>query len=100
MTEDHPLLVAARNAFQRGFGASIHIMPTDAPPFVIDGGGEVCAVVPTTLRPPDCEWRASSETLMRIFGGGRALDGAYLSGRLSIAGDMSVMARLVLEGPQ
>jgi hypothetical protein len=34
---------------------------------------------------------------LRIFEGGRALESAYLSGRLRIAGDISVMTRLQME---
>ena len=42
----------------------------------------------------DCVWRGARETLQRALVNARAFDSAYLSGRLSIAGDMSVMARL------
>ncbi len=101
MTAGDPLAVAAAAAFKRGFGATLRIEPAHAASFDIDGRGEFCVIVPSppTVR-PDCVWSASAETLMRIFSGGRALESAYLSGRLRIAGDMSVMARLILESPQ
>ena len=101
MTDTNPLIPAAAGAFRRGFGAILRIDPTDGAAFDVDGRGDACLIA--AARPeiaPACIWRANSETLMRIFGGGRALESAYLSGRLSIAGDMSVMARLVLESPR
>ncbi len=100
MTESAALRAAASAAFRRGFGAVLRIDPDDSAPFDIDGRGESCAITAPADAAPACVWRADSETLMRIFSGGRALESAYLSGRLSIAGDMSVMARLVLESPR
>jgi hypothetical protein len=91
------LLPAAAAAFKRGFGAVLRIIPADAPPFDVDGRGEDCVLTPSSGVAPACVWRANADTLLRIFGGGRALESAYLSGRLMIAGDMSVMARLTLE---
>ncbi len=88
----------AASAFKDGFGGVLRIEPSDGPSFIIDGRSEICEVgpaAPDTIA--DCGWRAATETLIRIFEGGRALEGAYLSGRLHISGDMSVMARLVLE---
>ena len=90
--------IAAARAFSEGFSGVIRIAPEGGVAFDIDGRGDRCAVVDAAPdRAPDCVWRASAETFTRIFDGGRALESAYLSGRLSIAGDMSVMARLVLE---
>lgn len=101
MTGENPLLTAAAAAFNRGFGAVLRIDATDSAPIDIDGRGETCAILPASAEAtPDCHWRANSETLLRAFAGGRALESAYLSGRLCIAGDMSVMARLVLESPR
>lgn len=88
----------ADKAFRTGFSGVIRISPDDGEPFDIDGRKEACAIVDAApARSPDCTWRAGAETLTRVFEGGRALESAYLSGRLSIAGDMSVMTRLVLE---
>lgn len=102
MTEPAPLLTAAAGAFQQGFGAVLEIAADGAPSFFIDGRGETCAVLAGAPggAAPSCLWRASPDTLARIFEGGRALESAYLSGRLKISGDMSVMARLILESPQ
>ncbi len=44
-----------------------------------------------------CKWYAAESTFHRIFDGGRHLSQAYMSGRLTISGDMAVMARLHLE---
>lgn len=97
MTIDHPLASGAKQAFRRGFGAILRIAPDGLAAFDVDGRGETCELRAATGQSPQCVWRASPETLTRIFEGGRALEGAYLSGRLKIAGDMSVMARLILE---
>lgn len=89
---------AAAKAFRTGFSGVIRISPDGGEPFDIDGRKDGCAIVDAALaHSADCTWRASVETLTRVLEGGRALESAYLSGRLSIAGDMSVMARLVLE---
>lgn len=88
----------ADKAFRTGFSGVIRISPDDGEPFDVDGRKEACVIVDAAPAcSPDCTWRAGVETLARVFEGGRALESAYLSGRLSIAGDMSVMARLVLE---
>lgn len=96
---DADIRAIASKAFRAGFSAVIRIEPEGGMSFDVDGRREICAVVDATPDfAPDCVWRANAETVARIFEGGRALESAYLSGRLSIAGDMSVMARLVLEG--
>lgn len=99
MTTPETLIAAAAGAFRKPFGAILEIAPDGAPAFYIDGRADPCAVI--AVRPdgalPECVWRASADTLARIFQGGRALESAYLSGRLKISGDMSVMARLIME---
>lgn len=97
MTASAKLADAAGAAFRKGFGAVLRVIPDGCIGFDVDGRGDVCKITPPLTSAPDCEWRASEETLARIFDGGRALESAYLSGRLRIAGDMSVMARLTLE---
>lgn len=101
MTAPDPLIAAAAGAFQNPFGAILEIAPEGAPAFFIDGRAAPCAVLaaPPAGAAAACVWRAGAETLARIFQGGRALESAYLSGRLKISGDMSVMARLILESP-
>jgi putative sterol carrier protein len=99
VTAAQTLIAAAAGAFRTGFGAVLEIAPDGASPFYVDGRGESCAVLagPPSNVQAACVWRAAPDTLARIFEGGRALESAYLSGRLKISGDMSVMARLVLE---
>ncbi len=41
-------------------------------------------------------WKGQRETLLRVLEGERPLAGAYVSGRLKIAGDLSVCARVSL----
>ncbi len=100
---DDALIDAAAKAFRRGFGGVIRIIATDGGAFDVDGRASDAVIGPPIADPAsapagaDCIWRASRETLMRIFEGGRALDSAFLSGRLRISGDMSVMGRLEME---
>ncbi len=95
---DSAIRAAAAGAFKAGFSGIIRIVPDGGVAFDIDGRTDNCAIVDARDEAaPDCVWSAGAETLMRIFEGGRALESAYLSGRLRIAGDMSVVARLVLE---
>lgn len=102
MISTDPLMTAAVGAFRQGFGAVLEIAAEGAAPFFVDGRGATCTVVAAApaSADPACVWRAAPDTLARIFEGGRALESAYLSGRLKISGDMSVMARLILESQQ
>ena len=104
MNTDASLSEGAASAFRAGFGAVLRIEPDVLGALVIDGRGETCRVLAAHeaagLPPPDATWRANADTLTEIFARRRALEAAYLSGRLQIAGDMSVMARLILEAPK
>ncbi|GAB4532213.1 MAG: hypothetical protein Kow00133_20610 [Amphiplicatus sp.] len=100
-----PLLAAARKAFSKPFSGVIRLEPEGNAPLWIDGRG---AAAQALTEDPGagqgesagaglCVWRASRDTLQRIFEGDRLLASAYASGEIAIAGDMSVMARLQME---
>lgn len=95
------LLKAARKAFSKPFGAVIRLEPEGGGVLWVDGRGAKAAVVGADPGvgpgPGLCVWRASRETLIRILEGERLLASSFVSGRLLVAGDMSVMARLQLE---
>lgn len=99
------LVKAAEAVFTTPFGGLIRLETEKGEaPLWIDGRS---APPRASWTPPDdaegaplCVWRASSDTLQHILEGERLLVGAYVSGRLSIAGDMSIMARLQLERGQ
>lgn len=99
---DDALIENARTVFTNPFGGVIRIETEGGPAFHVDGRGEQVSISRPAPADEDahgegrCVWRASRETLTRIFDGERQLGSAYLSGRLAIAGDMSVMARLQL----
>ncbi len=89
----------ARRAFQTPFDAVIRIEIKDGDVIWLDG-----RTAPPTVsraapsgRAPDCIWRGGAMTMARILDGERALESAFISGRLSVTGDMSVMARLKME---
>lgn len=101
--EDADMAAAARRAFETAFDGVIRIEPEGGAPLWVDGRTAPPAIsggAPEGLDESgvgQCVWRGTRETLMRIFEGERLLGSAYLSGRIAIAGDMSVMARLELE---
>ena len=101
--EDDGLAEAARAFFMRGFGGVIRVEATDrGASFWVDGRGEAARVsreAPASVEASFCLWRAKHETLARLFAErGRRVEAAFVSNRLQISGDMSVMARLEL-GP-
>lgn len=94
------LKTAIAEALKEPFGGVIEVLPDGGDGFFIDGRAKPPAVrnkLPKGVK-ADCTWRGAGDVLMRVFGGERALESAYVSGRLRISGDMSVMARLSLEG--
>lgn len=91
------LMAAAADAFGDGFEGVIEITPDGCDPFFVDGRGPVATIFSDRPAEADCTWRSPPATLISIFQRKRALENAYLSGRLVIGGDMSVMARLVMK---
>lgn len=93
------LIEAARKLFAHRFDGVIKIQLKDGDPFWIDGREQPPSILTKTQSDaePDCTFISSAETMKRVLDGARALESAFISGRLSIRGDMSVMARLTLE---
>lgn len=102
-SEPDDLLATARKAFAKPFGAVIRLEPDSGVALWVDGRGAQAMVspdIPAATGDDEaglCVWRASRETLIRIFEGERLLASSFVSGRLSVSGDMSVMTRLQLE---
>lgn len=100
MTQEKPddaLAEAAKQAFAADFGAILKLAPDTGAPVWIDGRQTPPAVSPTPPEAdanPDCTWRGARETLQRVLSSERAFLSAFVSGRVSVSGDMSVMARL------
>ncbi len=93
----NPLLAAAKNTFAEPFGAVIALLTV--------GGGDKTIRIDGRQTPPivsiaktgartDCTWRGAADILLRAISGERAFESVYVSGQLSISGDLSVMARL------
>ena len=100
---DDELISAAESSFKTPFSGVIRLEPDGAAAVWVDGrkAPKISADKPKAAPAEDgfCVWRASRDTLMRILGGERLLGSSYVSGRLAISGDISVMSRLVLERP-
>ena len=99
-SQDADLKDRAEKAFASPFGAVIKIAPDDAEPVWVDGRQNPPKIL-TKLPAKDaevCTWRGARESLMRALDNERAATSAFVSGRIAISGDMSVMARLQLSG--
>lgn len=96
MQEPDALMEAARRAFSTPFGAVIELAPNKDACLWIDGREDPPSIstTPFSGAGADCVWSGRRETLVRALSGARAIESAYLSGRITIAGDMSVMARV------
>jgi putative sterol carrier protein len=100
---DAEISAAAAKAFVQPFGGVIRLCLENGKSLWLDGRGDAVRILDADPLPADapetghCVWRASRDTLLRILEGERLLASAFVSGRLTIAGDMSVMARLQME---
>ncbi len=94
------LLAAAQKTFTEPFGAVMTLL--------VEGDDDKAIRIDGRQTPPvvsaakaggkaDCAWRAAPDILLRAISSERAFESVYVSGQLSISGDMSVMARLNLK---
>lgn len=100
---DDALVAAAKKAFAAEFGAVLELAPEKGEPIWVDGRQAPPVVSPTPPEgnaSPGCTWRGARETLQRVLSSERAFESAFVSGRVSVSGDMSVMARLELGAKQ
>lgn len=96
--QDDALCAAANKAFAAPFGAVLLLTPGEGAPVWIDGNADKPAASLTPPGPaPACVWRGARDALIRALSNTRAFENAYVSGRVSVAGDMSVMARLTID---
>jgi hypothetical protein len=96
----NPLMVAAQKTFTEPFGAVITLLADgdDEKTIRIDGRQTPPAIsIAKTGAKADCNWRGAPDILLRAISGERGFESVYVSGQLSICGDMSVMARLNLK---
>ena len=93
------LKMALERSFQRSFAGIIQIYVDDSSTIWVDGHHNPPTITTTQPSPakPLCIWRTAQDILSRILDGERALESAFVSGRLTISGDMAVMARLCME---
>ena len=91
------LIEAAGKAFRSPFGALLELRPESGDPIFVDGRADpptVASASPKDKKTADCIWRCRIDTMRRVLTSSRAVENAVINGRLIIAGDMSVMARL------
>lgn len=92
------LFLAASIALGTPFGGTLCLAPDVGKPLMVDGNSaEVKISDATQNMNPTCTISGQYETLVRVLAGERALENAYLSGRIKIFGDMSLLARLKIE---
>lgn len=100
---EEALMNEARSFFVQGFDGIVRVEAIDrGAAFWVDGRGEKAVLgrsAPAGVDGSFCLWRAKHETLSRLFTERtRRVEAAFVSNRLQISGDMSVMARLEI-GP-
>lgn len=96
--EQDALLGAAQKAFSAPFGAILKLAAEPGPTIWVDGRqAPPSLITDEPNEPAHCIWRGARDVLIRALGGARAFESAYVSGRVSAAGDMSVMARINLD---
>ncbi|MEM9496125.1 MAG: SCP2 sterol-binding domain-containing protein [Pseudomonadota bacterium] len=97
---DDKLTAAAAAAFCTPFGATLRIDAEDGLSLLVDGAQSPPAIKTLdTEEIADCVWRGAHETLLRALANERAFASAFVAGRITISGDLSVMARLELGAP-
>lgn len=102
-TSDELVECAAR-VFCRRFDGVVTLETEDGATIFVDGREDpprvsrIGAGLPTAGA-GHAVWRAPRETLLRVLESERQFAGAFVSGRLRIAGDMSVAARVTLGSP-
>lgn len=95
---DTRLADAAKKSFAAPFGAVLKLAPDGRDPLWIDGRGETPSVLANAPKGAEaaCVWRGGEESLIRAIANERAFESSYISGRVAVSGDMSVMARITL----
>lgn len=90
----------ALKTFAKPFGAVLELAPENGGAIWIDGHTSPPKILTKAPKktPADCTWRGTGESLLRALEGERAMGSAFVSGRITLSGDMSVMARLHMEG--
>lgn len=92
------LRLAAEKAFAAPFAALLELRPEGGASLWVDGRKSPPQVLDSAPEGAgaDCVWRGTRDALQRALANARAFESAYLAGRVAIAGDIAVMARLEL----
>lgn len=95
---DTKLADAAKRSFAAPFGAVLKLAPEARAPLWVDGRSHppnVLAEAPKDAGAA-CLWRGAEDSLIRALNNARAFESSYVSGRICVSGDMSVLARIEL----
>lgn len=97
---DHIALAGkAGRAFRTRFDAVLALVADSGVVVVVDGRCDPPAItMDDNGLTPDCTLLGADDTLERVLAGERGLENAFVSGRLALSGDMSVMSRLEIAG--
>lgn len=90
------LLDAAKTFFAASFDGIVKLNPDDDAALWVNGfksPPEISNTAPEKSE-PDCVWHGASETLQQALFSVRSFESAYISGRVTVSGDMSVLARI------
>lgn len=92
---------AAMKAFAKPFAGILKIVPDTGTPVWIDGRTCPPSVSTDGTRTgnmtPGCIWHGKRRDIVDALKGEEHLVDAFISGRVTISGDMSIMARLEME---
>lgn len=90
------LIAKAQETFPTAFNGVIELAPEGEAAVWVDGRAAPPVAMASAPKnhPADCVWRGAPDALLRALESEKALESAYLSGRVFISGDMSLMTRL------
>jgi len=88
---------AAKKFFAASFNGVLKLAPPEQAPLWVDGhqSPPEVSLTPPAKTEADCTWHGASEILQQALFNIRSFESAYISGRVTISGDMSLLTRIV-----
>ncbi|MEX6632363.1 hypothetical protein [Hyphococcus lacteus] len=87
---------AAKKFFAASFDGVLKLAPAEQAPLWVDGhqSPPEVSLTPPAKTEADCIWHGAAEILQQALFSIRSFESAYISGRVTISGDMSLLTRL------